>query len=127
MTGSGTLEGRVAIVTGGARGIGAAISSMLVARGASVVVADNGTSIDGRDGDPSVARDFADGLGARAVAYVEDMARAEAAAAARAAREALEHQTDGQHPGVHCPDQQRRRTGRSDQPEQDQKTAVGRR
>ena len=82
MTGSGTLEGRVAIVTGGARGIGAAISSLLVARGASVVVADNGTSIDGRDGDPSVARDFADRLGARAVAYVEDMARAEAAAAA---------------------------------------------
>ena len=82
MTGSGTLEGRVAIVTGGARGIGAAISSLLVARGASVVAADNGTSIDGRDGDPSVARDFADRLGARAVAYVEDMARAEAAAAA---------------------------------------------
>lgn len=82
MTGAGTLEGRAAIVTGGARGIGAAISALLVARGASVVVADNGTSIDGSDADPTVAREFVDKLGARAVAYTEDMGRAESAAAA---------------------------------------------
>ena len=68
------LAGRVAIVTGGARGIGAAISTMLVERGASVVVADMGCAIDGRDRDPSVARSFVDTLGERAVAYVEDMA-----------------------------------------------------
>ena len=74
MTSTDTLEGRVAIVTGGARGIGAAISEMLVARGASVIVADNGTSIDGRDKDPSVAEEFADKLGQRARPYVEDMA-----------------------------------------------------
>ena len=81
------LAGRVAIVTGGARGIGAAISAMLVERGASVVVADMGCAIDGRDGDPSVARAFAATLGEQAVAYVEDMgvpaAAAEAVALAR--------------------------------------------
>lgn len=76
------LAGRVAIVTGGARGIGAAISTMLVERGASVVVADMGCAIDGRDGDPSVARAFAETLGEQAVAYVEDMAVPAAAAAA---------------------------------------------
>lgn len=69
-----TLAGRVAIVTGGARGIGAAISAMLVERGASVVVADMGCGIDGRGGDPSIARSFADTLGERALPYVEDMA-----------------------------------------------------
>ena len=69
-----SLAGRVAIVTGGARGIGAAISTLLVERGASVVVADLGCGIDGRDPDPSVARAFADSLGERAIAYVEDMA-----------------------------------------------------
>ena len=74
MTAAGSLAGRVAIVTGGARGIGAAISSLLVERGASVVVADMGCAIDGRDKDPSVAQAFANGLGERAAAYVEDMA-----------------------------------------------------
>ena len=74
------LAGRVAIVTGGARGIGAAISAMLVERGASVVIADMGCAIDGRDGDPSVARAFAETLGERAVPYVEDMAVPTAAA-----------------------------------------------
>ena len=74
------LAGRVAIVTGGARGIGAAISAMLVERGASVVIADMGCAIDGRGGDPSVARAFAETLGERAVPYVEDMAVPAAAA-----------------------------------------------
>ena len=90
MADKGTLDGRVAIVTGGARGIGAAISALLAARGAAVVVADNGAAIDGRDADPAVARDFAAGLGPRAVAYVENMADPAAAAAAVAlARESF--------------------------------------
>ena len=74
------LEGRVAIVTGGARGIGAAISEMLVGCGASVVIADSGTSIDGRDKDPSVAQALAGRLGERARPYTEDMAIPAAAA-----------------------------------------------
>lgn len=73
MTVSESLEGRVAIVTGGARGVGAAISQDLVARGAKIVVADNGASIDGRDTDPSVAQEFAGKLGVNALPYTEDM------------------------------------------------------
>lgn len=82
MSETNPLDGRVAIVTGGARGIGAAISEMLVARGASLVVADSGVDVDGRDHDPSVAEAFADGLGERAVPYTEDMAIPAAARAA---------------------------------------------
>ncbi len=82
MADGGALQGRVAIVTGGARGIGAAISALLVARGAAVVVADNGAAIDGSDPDPAVARDFAAGLGARAAAHAANMASPEAAASA---------------------------------------------
>ncbi len=80
MTATGLLDGRVAIVTGGARGIGAAISEMLIGCGASVVVADHGASIDGRDRDASVAAAFAGALGDRARAYTEDMAIPAAAA-----------------------------------------------
>ena len=53
------LEGRVALVTGGARGIGAAIVAELVAQGARVIVVDDGATIDGRSCDPSVAPAFA--------------------------------------------------------------------
>jgi NAD(P)-dependent dehydrogenase (short-subunit alcohol dehydrogenase family) len=40
MTGIGRLDGRVAVVTGGASGIGAACARLLAARGAKLVVAD---------------------------------------------------------------------------------------
>ncbi len=73
MTNENALEGRAAIVTGGARGIGLAISEMLVARGASVIVADNGCNIDGRDPDPSVAQEVADKLGEQVRAYTSDL------------------------------------------------------
>ena len=73
MTDENTLDGRVAIVTGGARGIGLAISEMLVAQGASVIVADNGCNIDGRDPDPSVAQEFVANLGERTVEYTKDL------------------------------------------------------
>ena len=55
------LENRVAIVTGGARGIGLAICEALLARGARVMVADNGVEIGGAAGDANVA-DAACGL-----------------------------------------------------------------
>jgi NAD(P)-dependent dehydrogenase (short-subunit alcohol dehydrogenase family) len=76
------LEGRVALVSGGGRGIGLAIVRALAARGASVVIADNGTGIDGNGADPSVARAAAEALGARARPFTDSIASPGAAASA---------------------------------------------
>jgi NAD(P)-dependent dehydrogenase (short-subunit alcohol dehydrogenase family) len=48
------LAGRVAIVTGGARGIGLAVAQTLGLLGASVLIVDNGAAIDGGPEDPAV-------------------------------------------------------------------------
>ena len=74
-----TLSGRVAIVTGGARGIGLAIVEELHRRGASVVIADSGVSIAGADPDPAVAATIAAKLGASSIAFSEDLTIAGAA------------------------------------------------
>ncbi len=68
------LAGRVAIVTGGARGIGLAISEELHRLGAAVVIADSGVSISGDEPDARVAWSIAEKLGANAAAFVEDIA-----------------------------------------------------
>ena len=68
------LNGRVALVSGGARGIGLAISRSLVAHGAKVVIADVGSSINGDSFDTSVAESVAQEMGDDAIAYTESIA-----------------------------------------------------
>jgi NAD(P)-dependent dehydrogenase (short-subunit alcohol dehydrogenase family) len=77
-----TLQGRVALVTGGGRGVGRAIVEALHAQGAAVVIADLGTSIDGSGADPEIAVSVAKTLGARGRAFTESIASPSAAAAA---------------------------------------------
>ena len=73
------LEGRVAIVTGGARGIGLAIVEELHRLGAAVLVADSGVSISGNEPDSSIAESVAARLGRNAAAFTQDMAATGAA------------------------------------------------
>lgn len=68
-----SLHGRVALVTGGARGVGLSISRRLHALGASVLIADNGVSISGEVPDPGVAEAAARELGDRAAAFGADL------------------------------------------------------
>jgi len=73
------LEGRVAIVSGGARGIGLAICTELIARGARLVLADSGVAINGDAPDAGLAEAAAQKLGGNAVAFTVDIGEPEAA------------------------------------------------
>ena len=72
---SGLLERRVAILTGGGRGLGRAIAEALVGEGACVIVADNATSTEGDGSDPRVAREAVEALGSRAIACTDSVSR----------------------------------------------------
>ncbi|HUS98434.1 MAG TPA: SDR family NAD(P)-dependent oxidoreductase, partial [Hyphomicrobiaceae bacterium] len=70
-------EGRVAIVTGGARGVGRQHALLLASHGAKVVVNDIGAEIDGSGGDASLAQEVADeitALGGEAMVNGDDVA-----------------------------------------------------
>jgi NAD(P)-dependent dehydrogenase (short-subunit alcohol dehydrogenase family) len=68
----GMLDGRVAIITGGGRGIGRSISRLFAAEGASLVINDLGGHADGTGSDEGPARDLADELTAGGTAAVSD-------------------------------------------------------
>ncbi|HKA00449.1 MAG TPA: SDR family NAD(P)-dependent oxidoreductase [Candidatus Solibacter sp.] len=89
MSGAFSLEGKVALVTGGARGIGLAIVEELLGRGAQIVIADSGVSISGDQPDTKVAEQAAVKLGTRTAAFASDIASPDMADAA--VKLAVEH------------------------------------
>jgi NAD(P)-dependent dehydrogenase (short-subunit alcohol dehydrogenase family) len=78
------FSGKVAIVTGGGRGMGRAYSLLLASRGAAVVVNDPGVQPRGNDPEPGVAAEVVkeiEAAGGRAVASLDTVATAEGGAA----------------------------------------------
>src|SRR5712691_7099606 len=72
------LQGKVAVVTGGAGGMGSWISKIFAEQGASVVVADTGADVEGRMGvDPARVNAVVDEItskGGKAVGVIGDIA-----------------------------------------------------
>ena len=102
----GVIDGRVAIITGGARGIGASISRLFAREGASLVINDLGGAPDGSGGDEGPAKQIADEIVAAGGAAVSDggdignVATGErlVARGRRAVRQAGHRRQRGRHP-----------------------------
>ncbi len=78
----GNLDGKSALVTGAGRGIGKEIARLMASEGASVVVNDLGTGLDGQGEDRSLAQQVAEeinGSGGTAVGNADSVADFEAA------------------------------------------------
>jgi NAD(P)-dependent dehydrogenase (short-subunit alcohol dehydrogenase family) len=78
------FDGRVAIITGGGRGLGAAYARLLASRGAKVLVNDLGAPIKGDGADAGVARQLVDEIraaGGEALANADSVATPEGARA----------------------------------------------
>src|SRR4051812_29045800 len=80
----GKLEGKVALVTGSGRGIGREIALLMAREGARLVVADNGSFVNGAGRNPRVAENVANEIrehGGEAVANSGDAAETDGAEA----------------------------------------------
>jgi NAD(P)-dependent dehydrogenase (short-subunit alcohol dehydrogenase family) len=78
----GALDGRVAIITGGGRGVGREHALLFAAEGARVVVNDLGGATDGSGSDPAPAREVVEEIraaGGEAVASSDDVSDTEGA------------------------------------------------
>lgn len=77
------FDGRVAVITGGGRGLGASYAKLLASRGAKVVVNDPGVSMTGEGNDAGPAQQVVDDInaaGGEAVANTESVATPEGGA-----------------------------------------------
>src|ERR1700694_4312044 len=73
----GVMSGKVALVTGGGRGVGRGIALDLANAGAAVVVNDLGVTLSGETGESSPAQDVVNeitALGGRAIANADSVA-----------------------------------------------------
>jgi NAD(P)-dependent dehydrogenase (short-subunit alcohol dehydrogenase family) len=95
---TGFVSGKVAIVTGGGRGIGRAIAMLMAREGANVVVADVGAALDGSGGDQGPAHEVVkeiEAAGGKAIASTLSITEPQRSSASTASRAALRSTCSG--------------------------------